>query len=367
MEDHTTKLNNVHTQLLLQMQIDSNIQEMKERLHSTQKELHATQNDLKTKENTLLTTQSEFKATQNELKATQNELKATQNELKTTQNELKTAQSELKTTQSELKETQSELKATKVKLEQTMEELTHSKENSTKRENEMKFLQENIQKGIENIQKQNDNGLKMNHQITESFATYCSTSEQKQEFTKDETLDTFFVYFQIKKPATKIIETIEINGMKLEFSKINELVQNLNKSYNISYEEKHKTLLKKMKIGEVHHINNKQLIFKLNLPKNHRRLYIKHYNDIASIATNHAKYVVVKNDQLVVLDSPFNNNDYQICLQIPNYNGNSHCYLYPKNEHGDKLLLKTGAWNNDVNMDDYKTASNEILFHVIKK
>ena len=360
MEDHTTKFNNVRTQLLLQMQIDSNIQEMKERLHSTQKELHATQNELKTKENTLLTTKNELQATQSELKATQNELKATQSELKATQNELKATQNELKATQSELKATQNELQTTKVKLEQTMEELTHSKENSIKRENEMKFLKENIQKGI-------DNGLKMNHQITESFATYYSTPEQNKEFTKDETLDTFFNYFQIKQPVAKLIEPIEINEMKFEFLKVNELLQNLNKSYN-SHEEKHETLLKKMKNGEIHHINNQQLIFKLNLPKNHRSLYIKHYNNIASLATNYAKHVVVKNDQLVLLDNPDNKNDYRIFLQIPNYNNeNSHSYLYSKNENRDKLLLKYGGWNEDINMDDYKTASNKILVHVTKK
>ena len=173
--------------------------------------------------------------------------------------------------------------------------------------------------------------------------------------------------FQIKQPATKSIETIEINGMKLEFSKINELVQNLNKSYNISHEEKHEMLLKKMKNGEIHHIDNKQLIFKLNLEKNHQKLYIFHRNDIASIATEYAKHVVVNNNQLVLLDSPINDDGYEICLQIPNYNDeNSHCYLYSKNENGNKLLLKYGGLNDNINIDDYRTPSNEVLFHITK-
>ena len=328
MENHTTKFNNVHTQLLLQMQTDNNIQEMKERLHSTQKELHAKQNELKTKENTLLTTQSE------------------------------------------LKETQNELQTSKLKLEQTMVELNHAKEDATKCQSQIKFLQENIQKHIEN-------GLKLNHQITEGFAS-CYYSTTKQKLTSEESIEVVFKSLETKqllpKPTNQIeqieqIEPIEINGMKLEFPKINELVQNQNKSDNNSHEDKHEMLLKKMKNGEIHHIDGKQLIFKLNLRKNYRKLYIDHRNNIALIATENAECVVVKNNQLVVLDSPSYNNGYGIFLQIPNYdNGNSHSYLYPKNEKGDiKLLLKYGDWNEDINMEDYKTASNEILFHVIKK
>ena len=324
MENHTTKFNNVHTQLLLQMQTDNNIQEMKERLHSTQKELHAKQNELKTKENTLLTTQSE------------------------------------------LKETQNELQTSKLKLEQTMVELNHAKEDATKCQSQIKFLQENIQKHIEN-------GLKLNHQITEGFAS-CYYSTTKQKLTSDESIEVVFKSLETKQPLPKPtnqieqIEPIEINGMKLEFPKINELVQNQNKSENNSHEDKHEMLLKKMKNGEIHHIDGKQLIFKLNLRKNHRKLYIVHHNNIASIETQNAKSVVVINDQLVVLDSPSYNNGYGIFLQIPNYdNGHSHSYLYSKNENRDKLLLKYGGWNEDINMKDYKTASNKILFHVIKK
>ena len=338
MEDHTTKFNNVHTQLLLQMQIDSNIQEMKEKLLSTQNSLKSTQSELQATKTSLLTTENELLATKITLDKTQNKLEKTKIKLNATQNELQT--------------TKDELKATQFKFEQTMEELNRAKEDATKRENEIKFLQENIKSKIVN-------GFKLNHQITEIFA--------KRNIYKMN-LNEIFESLETKQPIIPVssIQPFEINGTYLEFPNINKLVQNLNKAYNISYKEKHETLLKKMKNEEIYHIDGKQLIFKLNLPKNHRRLYIKHLDHIALSATEHAKYVVVKNNLLLLLDNPYNDNNYEIYLQIPNYNNeSSHCFLYRKNKNGDKLLLKYSALN-DVNMDDYKTPSNEVLFHITK-
>ena len=433
MEKHTSNFNNVHTQLLLQMHIDSNIQEMKDSLSSTQNELQSTkttlvttqnelqttkttldttqnelqttkttldttQNELQTTKTTLDTTQNELQTTKTTLDTTQNELQTTKTTLDTTQNELQTTKTTLDTTQNELQTTktmlvttqnelqitkttlvstqnelqttkttldttQNELQTTKMKLKQTMDELNHSKEDATKKENEINFLQENIQKGVENIQKQNENGFKLNHQITESFATFCSTVEQNQD-----PLKIFFKSLETKQQINQVdpikpIEPIEINGRKLEFSKVNDLVQNLN-PYE-SYEKNYAMLLKKMENGKIHHIDDKQLIFKVHLPKNHRKLYIVYY-DIALTATNYAKYVVVKNDQLVLLDNVNNNNDYQIYLQIPNYNNdNSKSYLHQKIENGEKLLLKY-TWNYNINIDEYKTPSNEVLFYVTK-
>ena len=341
MEKHTSNFNNVHTQLLLQMQIDSNIQEMKDCLSSTQ----------------------------NELQTTKVTLDATQNELQATKTTLVTAQTDLQTTQNELQATQNKLKTTKMKLEQTMDELNHSKENATKKENEIKFLQENILKGVENIQKQNENGFKLNHQITESFATYCSTVEQKQD---NNTLENFLKSLETKPPINQVdpikpIEPIEINGLRLEFLKVNDLVQNLNKNPSKSYEEKYAMLLKKMENGKIHHIDDKQLIFKLNLPKNHRKLLISHHNNIALFATDNAKCVVVKNSQLVLFDNGNDENDYQIYLQIPNYNNdNFKSYLHQKIGNGEKLLLKNDHCWNEINMDEYKNPSNEVLFYVTK-
>ena len=113
-----------------------------------------------------------------------------------------------------------------------------------------------------------------------------------------------------------------------------------------------------METGNIYHTDNKQLIFKLHLTRNYQKLYINHNNDIASLATSNPDTLVVKNNQLVLFD--FNN--YQICLEIPNYsNENSKCFLYHKNE--ENLLLRYG-WN-DINIDDYKSTSNEFLFHII--
>ena len=296
MEEHTAKHNTVHTQLLLQMQIDSNIQEMKEKLSSTQNELQATKTLLYSKQNELL--------------------------------------------------------ATKLKLEQTMEELNHAKEDATKKENQIKFLQENIENKIEN-------GFKLNQQITEWFAKYCSTLEQKQ----DQTLETIFKSLGTKQAVNQfeLIEPIEINGMELKFPNANKLLQNLTHQ---SYEEMFDSLLKKMENGQIHHINNNQLIFKLRLPKNYAIL-ICHRNNIASIAALNEQYVVVKNHQLVLYDNANKKNEYTIHLQILNYDINSKCSLYQRSENGEKTLLKYSVWNN-INMVNYKTASNEVLFHITK-
>ena len=321
MEDHTTKFNNVHTQLLLQMQIDSNIQEMKERLHSTQIELHETKTTLH--------------KTQNELQSTKTTLVATQNELQTTKTTLFT--------------TQNELQAIQLNLEHTMEKFDHSRNDATEKENQIKLLQKNQEKLVDIV-------IKTNYQTLVIFAAYHFQIEEIDLFLRT------LKILPLKKPTNQIepIEPIEINGRKLEFSKVNELVQNLNNRYCSSYEEKLEMLLKKMKKGQIYHIDGKQVIFKLRLLKNHQKFYISHRNDIASIEIR----VVVKNQQLVMVD---NYDNYEIVLRIRNYdNGNSNCYLYRNNENGEKLLLKYGDLDYNINIDDYKTASNEVLFHIFK-
>ena len=321
MEDHTTKFNNVHTQLLLQMQIDTNIQEMKERLHSTQIELHETKTTLH--------------KTQNELQSTKTTLVATQNELQTTKTTLFT--------------TQSELQAMQLNLEHTMEKFDHSRNDATEKKNQIKLLQKNQEKLVDIV-------IKTNYQTSEIFAAYHFQIEEIDLFLRT------LKILPLKKPINQIepIEPIEINGRKLEFPKVNELVQNLNNPYCLSYEEKLEMLLKKMKKGQIYHNDGKQLIFKLHLLKNHQKLYISHRNDIASIEIR----VVVKNQQLVMVD---NCDSYEIVLRIRNYdNGNSNCYLYPNNENREKLLLKYGELNDNINIDNYKTASNEVLFHITK-
>ena len=120
-----------------------------------------------------------------------------------------------------------------------------------------------------------------------------------------------------------------------------------------------------MENGQIYYVNHQQLIFRLYLPKNHQMLLIDHQNNIASLPKSYRKYVVVMNDQLVLLDNN-NNNGYGIILQIPNYNNNnSKCYLYHKDTNGENLLMKYLVWNYNINYDGYKTESNEILFHII--
>ena len=216
---------------------------------------------------------------------------------------------------------------------------------TTKFNNELKATQNEL-KTTQNDLKETQNELKATKVKLEQTMVDLSTLEQK--LTSYESIEVVFKSLETKQPLPKPTNQIE---------------QTKN-----SHEEKHEMLLKKMKNGEIRHIDDKQLIFKLNHSKNHLSLSIHHFDNISSFATKYAKYVVVKNNQLVVLDMPVNDSGYRIYLQIPNYNDkNSHCYLYPKNENENKLLLKNGGWINDIIMENYKTPSNEILFHVIKK
>ena len=207
---------------------------------------------------------------------------------------------------------------------------------------------------LDQTTEQMEKGFKLSHQITETFATYY-------ELEKSET-KTIFKRLEMAPMQIDPIKPIEINGSKLEFQKVNDLVQRLNKILNIPYSVDLELLLKKMEIGVIYQIDgNKELIFKLNLLKNHERLYVNYHNDIDSIAKRYAKKVKVKNAQLVLLDFE---NRYYIDLKISNYgNHYSRFYLYhKKNRNGKKSLVYNRL--NEINMEDFKSASNEVLFHI---
>ena len=396
MDKHTTAFNNVHTQLLLQMQINSNIQLTKDLLRSTQTELHeakekltkkhieleiskinqattqagleATKAKLETSNRDQTVIEAELKKTKTELEtskrnqtATEEELKKTkakletsnrdqtviEAELKKTKTELETAKRNQAITQGTLTTTQKELLTTRLKLEQTMEQLNQSKEDLKTKETQLKSQKENFQQQM----------LKFGHQIEESFAVHYSQLLNPTPAEIFKSLD------MEQQPTNQIapIKMIEINGIKLEFQRVNELVKSLNNPYS-NFE----LLMNKMKNGQIYYVNHQQLIFKLCLPKNHQKLWINHNINIASLAKKDPNCVVVMNDQLLLLmDNPNNSNAYGIVLEIPNYNiNNSKCYLYRKNTNGENFLLKYG-WNYNINYDGYKTESNEILFHII--
>ena len=336
MDEHTNSFNNVHTQLLLQMQNNSNIKDIKNDLRSTQNELISTKSELISTKGNLAETKTELETSKRNQTATEEELKKAKTELEIS----KRNQAAIKAT---LATTQNELLTTRLKFEQTMDQLRQSKEDLKTKEKQLKFQQENIQQQIEK-------GFMLNHQITEKFAKFYL--EQNQNLNN---LNSFHKALDIK--PTKPIMPIEINGTKLEFPNINALVQ--------SYEEKFQLLLNKMKNGQIYDVKNQQLIFKLCIPKNHQKLFISHQINIASLPDHFPDKEVVMNDQLVLLDDN-NCNGYGIILQIPNYNNNnSKCYLFCKNTNGENFLLKYGDWNYNINYDDYKTESNEILFHII--
>ena len=370
MDKHTTAFNNVHTQLLLQMQINSNIQLTKDLLRSTQTELHeakekltkkhieleiskinqattqagleATKAKLETSNRDQTVIEAELKKTKTELETSKRDLTATQAELKKIKTELETSKRNQAITQGTLTTTQKELLTTRLKFEQTMEQLNQSKEDLKTKEAQLKSQKENFQQQMSEF----------GHQIEENFAAHYS---QLLNSTPEEIFKSLDMEQQ---PTNQIatIDPIEMNGIKLEFPNINALVQ--------SHEEKFQLLLKEMENGQIYYVKNQQLIFRLCIPKNHQKLWINHQNNIASLAKRHFDDVVVMNDHLLLLDNPINYNGYSIHLQIPNYNSdNSKCYLYHKDTNGENFLLKYGYYN--INYDDYKTESNEILFHII--
>ena len=120
MEKHTTAFNNVHTQLLLEIHIKSNIQEMKDQVLSTQNELHATKAKLATANKELHEAKTNHHLTQKALLATQTELEATKEKLTTSQVGVKTANQNKATALAELETTKASLASTKREMEQAM-------------------------------------------------------------------------------------------------------------------------------------------------------------------------------------------------------------------------------------------------------
>ena len=365
MEEHSLKLTNVHTQLLLQMQNEMNLQMVNEKLQ-TQNELQSTKTTLITIQNELESTKTTLQTTQNELQATKTILQTTQNELQATKTILQTTQNELQATTTILQTTKHELQATTMKLEQLQNELKLANEESVKKEKQIAFLQDYNQKQIEQ-------GIKLNQKATETFANYYII-QSKSTYHKL-TLETIFKSLESKEPFPNKIEPVkmealepfDINGTKLEFPILNQLIERLTKPFKINYEKSFDELLKKMENGKIYNINNDQLVFKLHLPKNHLKFYINHITNIAQLVTSYANNTITHNDHLVVLDNASNNNGYEIYLQIPNYDNNySKAYMYPKNEAGDKLLLKY-TLNDNVNIDAFKNGSDKILFMITKQ
>ena len=135
---------------------------------------------------------------------------------------------------------QNELLTTRLNLDQIMDQLNQFKEDLKTENKQLKFQQENFRQQIEK-------GFMLNHQITETFATFYSEQQ-------DLSPETIFIALN-KQP----IAPIEINEMKLEFPIINTLV--------LSSEERYQLLLRKMKIGQIYHVDNRKFIFKLQLSK----------------------------------------------------------------------------------------------------
>ena len=303
MEEHTTKFNNVHTQLLLQMQIDFNMQDMKERMQAMQTELQATKAALSFKEK--------------------------------------------------------ELGETKLKLDQTIEELNLSKDDAKTKGEEIKLLRENL--------------LKLDQQIAERFTEYKinhqfpdSTAIVQQVFESLETKEKLQI-----QPENKIqpIKPIEINDVELEFPKLSGIVQNFANPYHmVSHEEKFKSLLSQMENGQIYHIDDRQFIFKLRFENDYRNVLINHHGNIASYLQNCSTHVVfIKRNELILMTNAGNRNDYQLYFNVPNYMQYTKFYMINKDENDNKLMLIKGGWNDNVNMEKYKTDDKkEVLFHSTK-
>ena len=303
MEEHTTKLITVHTQLLLQMQIGINMQDLKEKFQAMQTELQATKAVLTSKEK--------------------------------------------------------ELGETKSKLDQTMEELNLSKEDAKKKSEEIKLLRENLLKLDQQIAERFTE-YKINHQFPDNMAIV------KQVFESLETKEKLQI-----QPENKIqpIKPIEINDMELEFPKLSGIVQNFANPYHmVSHEEKFKSLLSQMENGQIYHIDDRQFIFKLRFENDYRNVFINHNGNIVSFLQSYSNHVVfIKQNELVLMANRSNRNGYEIRFNIPNFDKCTQFYMINKNENDDKLMLIKGGWNDNVNMEKYKTDDKkEVLFHFTK-
>ena len=329
MEEHTLKLTNVHTQLLLQMQNEINIQMMNKRLI------------------------------------------ASENELKTTKTILDEKEKELQSIKRKLEASEKELQGKKDELMNTQKQLILFTKDSEQKENQIKFLQEDIRDQMQAIQeiikpkietadKLDDNELLMlDARLTEIFSNAMSESNSPEKFS----IEKIFKSFQSKEPINKFkpIEPFYINGKNLEFPKLKQLVKVTNSQTRFSL------ILTRLVNGELYHIDDNQLIFKLHLPKNHRWFRIE-FVDIAWVAKTYPDNIIIRNDYMVVYDEGDDDNArYEILLEIPNYdNENSIAYMYPKNETGKKLTLDCGKFIKGIDIDGYKNELNEILFHVVK-
>ena len=162
-----------------------------------------------------------------------------------------------------------------------MEQLNQSKEDLKTKKTQLKSQKENFQQQMSEF----------GHQIEENFAAHYSQLLNSTPAEIFKSLD------MEQQPTNQIapIKMIEINGIKLEFQRVNELVKNLNNPY-----PNFELLMNKMKNGKIYYVNHQQLIFKLCLPKNHQKLWINHCNNIASLAKSHPDKVGMMNDQLLL-------------------------------------------------------------------
>ena len=335
MEEHTLKLTNVHTQLLLQVQNEMNIQMMNERLFISQ---------------------NEFQITKAALDETEKELQSTKVSLNAVKRELQ---------------------ATKIKLKQSQEQVTAYKKDTEKKENQIAFLQEDIRKQMANIQeyiksqnqivdKLHENSvLELDERLTELFLNITSKA------TNDD-ISSIKIVFKTLETKNQIqnrfqpMEPFFLNGINLKFPKLNQIVKEFDGTFYMSFEKQIEILLKKMVNGEMYHVDDRQFIFKLYIPKNRRNFFITHHPDIAWLANTYPQYMTMQSDQLVVLDNLKYKNDHRNYLQTQNYNKtNSKAYMYPKNEKGKEYLLKYEN-PSDIDIDGYRNANNEVLFHITK-
>ena len=321
-DEHNSKYNTLHTQLLLQNNQTLLQRHMDKNQHLQQK--------LFVNEKELIETKATLAETRKELDATKKELEEVKVDCDQKQNEI----------QANLAETQNQLQVTKKNLNELQIEFNVTKERLLQSENKVKDLL---------------------NELDETNTTLKTMEEQFIRFAVEiiPTPNQLFKSIESKQPIMMdIIKPINIGNDKLELDQINKHMSLK------TFEEKTELLLSKMNQGIVHNVDEKQIFFKLRFEvSTYQQLFVYCDNIKQYKNQNNTKFF---NDNFALRDH--NGESYDIIIQLNGWgNKNSTPYLFNvKDETKEKLTLVYG-WNNNIDFKNYLSQNNEVLIVIKRK
>jgi len=138
----------------------------------------------------------------------------------------------------------------------------------------------------------------------------------------------------------------------------------------LSYEERLEVVLKSMKVGEIYQLNDQECYFKLQFILFDRcdQFYYGSGN-IKNLQTAYKKYLVFANDTLALFQIEKN---FFFKYQIDENYKMSSLYVYNSKNENEKYeqvheYQQKQLTGHDINFDDYKSKSNEILFKIVNR